>query len=180
MPPTLPLPNGKPHPKGERTHEQIARFQTMRDPAFELGVARAEFVNTVIHPDGSTSTDTAAMIQAAERAVAEALSGDATDPKTFDRAGVASRKVQEVVSHIAAHRFVFLVDVNYLPTTYLQAATPENVDLFPPPAAEPPAGTSPEGDAPATSPDAGPEPCSDSEIRHSPRSRRSPRRSMQQ
>lgn len=150
MPPTLPLPPGKPHPKGEKTHEQVARFATMRDPAHELGVARAEFVNHVIFPDGTVSTDTAPMIQAAERAVAEIMAGDAREPATFDKAAAASRKVQEVVSHIAANRFVFLVDENYLPTTYLQAATPNNVDVFPPPASDAPAAPAPEGDAPGT------------------------------
>jgi hypothetical protein len=154
VPPTLPLAAGQPHPKGEKTHEQVARFQEMRDPAFDVGVARAEFVNHVIFPDGTVSTETAPMVKAAEAAVAEHLSGDATDPATFERAATATRKVQEVVSHLAARRFVFLVDRNYLPTTYLQAATPENVDLFPPPATDAGANA-PEGDAPATPTDKG-------------------------
>jgi hypothetical protein len=156
MPPTLPLPPGTPHPKGEKTHEQVARYETMADDRFkQFRAARPEFVNHVIHPDGTVSTDTAPMIAAAERAIAEALTGDPTNPATYERATAASRKVQEIVSHIAARRFVFLVDANYLPTTYLQAATPENVDLFPPPAPEGGAASAPEGDAPATPPTPG-------------------------
>lgn len=150
--PAPPLAAGTPHPKGDKTHEQVARLAEMRDPAFELGVARAEHVNSVIHPDGTVTRDTDAMVKAAEAAVAEILTGDPTDPATFDRAAVAARKVQEIVSHIAANRFVFLLDRFHIPTTYFQAATPENVDIFPPEPAEPDAApaSEPASDAPAT------------------------------
>jgi hypothetical protein len=103
---------------------------------------RARWLDVIASP-------AAAMVQAAEVAVADILSGDAKDPATYDRAATAARKVREIVSHVAANRFVFLLDRFHIPTTYYQAATPENVDLFPPPATP----AAPEGRAPA--PDGG-------------------------
>jgi hypothetical protein len=108
------------------TAEQLEALEGMKDRAYTFGIARAEFANTLLLPDGSHSTDLERMKAAVKATLADILSGDTSDPKVLERATAASRAAIEVAEHITQKRFLFIVDGNCLPVIYFQCATPDN------------------------------------------------------
>jgi hypothetical protein len=114
---------------GSYTAEQLATLETMKDRSYTLGIARAEFMNTILNPDGSTSGDIEAMVEAARAQLAGILAGELTDPATLAKAKIAAEFVKEVVDHVKQNRFLFVVNTDNLPVVYFQTAVDGNPDL---------------------------------------------------
>lgn len=116
-------------PYSSYTAEQLAALETMKDRAYTLGIARAELANTVLHPDGTTSDDVTTVINAAREALAALLAVEPKTAATLRDATVAAARIEEIVDHVAQHRFLFVVDAQGLPVVYFQCAVDENPDL---------------------------------------------------
>jgi hypothetical protein len=112
------------------TAEQLGALEGMKDPAYTFGIARAEFANTMLLPDGTHSTDLEPMRTAAKRAREDILAGDTSDPAVLERARRVAALGQEISDHILQKRFLFIVDRNYLPVVYFQCATPDNPEAM--------------------------------------------------
>lgn len=116
-------------PYSSYTAEQLAALETMKDRTYTLGIARAEFVNQVLAPDGSLSTDVEPMRAAVRESLSDLLAGDLTDPDTLESAKRAAERVRELADHLGQQRFLFVVDAELQPIVYFQCATAENPDL---------------------------------------------------
>jgi hypothetical protein len=117
-------------PYSSYTAEQLVALERMKDRAYALGIARAEFVNKVLFPNGDVSDDIVGVVDAVRAALVGILNtGDLTDPAQLDRAAVAARRTKEVAEHIAQGRFLFVVDVDRLPVVYFQCVVEHNPDL---------------------------------------------------
>jgi hypothetical protein len=112
------------------TVEQLAALEGMKDRAYTFGIARAEFANTVLQPDGSHSTDLAAVTAAAKAQLNTALSGDTDNPAVLDQAKRLAELAQQIRYHIKQNRFLFVVGDDHLPIIYFPCATPDNVDAL--------------------------------------------------
>lgn len=116
-------------PYSSYTAEQLTALERMKDRAYTLGIARTEFVNQVLRPDGSTSDDITGVVEAVKAVLTDVLSGDLTDPAQFEKGKAAAEKVKEVVDHIEQGRFLFVVDVDRRPAVYFQCVAAHNPDL---------------------------------------------------
>jgi hypothetical protein len=128
------LTAGTPHPirkyAASYTAEQHAALEALKVPDLFPGMAREEFVNAALAPDGTVIPDAEGqLIAAAKERAAEILSGDLSDPSVLEDATRAARLVQEVVDHVAERRFLFVVDVHMTPVVYFQCAVAHNPDL---------------------------------------------------
>lgn len=127
------FPAGTPHPLPKRAHlttQQWDALEDMKDPAYTVGVARAEFANTLLLPDGSRSTDLAAVSRAVqERYDTIANGADMADPDTLAALSESARLVQTVRHHVALSRYLFIVDQDGMPVVYFQCGTPDNEDV---------------------------------------------------
>ena len=85
------------------TPEQLATLDTLKTDKYTLGVARTEYVNQCLQPDG-TLTDCTAIV---------------------------ARDVAEVADHAAQERFLFVMGDDGLPLIYFQCDVPHNPDLPP-------------------------------------------------
>lgn len=127
------FPPGTPHPLPKRAHvttQQWDALEAMKDPAYSVGVARAEFANTLLLPDGSRSTDIGVVQQAAQEQYDAAMDGaDMTDPDHLTAISDAARTVQTVAHHIGLARYLFIVNQDGMPVVYFQCGTPDNEDV---------------------------------------------------
>lgn len=120
-------------------------------PKLKLGAARSEFVNKVLLPDGTISTDTAIY----DKIVAATLQHDVDDKTRLASfvSGVQDRILTdeltlaekrelhdlrywakhnqnaEFIDHWKQERFLFIVDANLIPRIYFQCVTPTNIDI---------------------------------------------------
>lgn len=124
-----PVNAGTPKPGSYFTEEQLVALETLKQPGLELGAARAEFVNKVLLPDGSMSSDIDAVVSAAQARVPAILGGDTSNPAVLRAAADAAAKVQEIHAHIGEERFLFVVDQEQVPVIYFQCAVPGNPDV---------------------------------------------------
>jgi hypothetical protein len=109
------------------TQEQRDTLETMKDRAYALGIARAEFANHLLHPDGTVSDDPELMLTAARELVRNfAAAGSSKDLRM---AAALAQKVEEIEEHITQGRFLFVLDADALPVIYFQAAVSHNPDL---------------------------------------------------
>lgn len=109
------------------TAAQLATLDTVKDPAFALGIARQEFVNHVLEADGSITDSPAAFAAILDEAIA-GLVADAS-AESLAAAAEAARLKVEIAEHIAQARFLFVVGDAGIPIIYFQCATPDNPDL---------------------------------------------------
>jgi hypothetical protein len=103
------------------TAEQLAALEEIKDRKYALGVAKASYVNQVLHADGSFSKDVASLEKTAKARVAELAKGDLTNPDHLREMENAARKLQEISGHIAQQRFLFVVNGDKI--VYFQCAT---------------------------------------------------------
>lgn len=115
------------------TVEQLAVLEALKDPKYELGIAKAEYVNHVLWPDGSLDADLTAL-QATARALRDAIEAGAA-PAWASAAGDATdhtRLLKDIADHAAEKRFLFIVSTYDKPSwwlVYFQCATESNPDL---------------------------------------------------
>lgn len=103
------------------TAEQLAALEEIKDRKYASGVAKASYVNQVLHADGTFSKDVAALEKAAKADVTKLASGDLTDPDHLRTMELAARRYQEIAGHIAQNRFLFVVNGDKI--VYFQCAT---------------------------------------------------------
>lgn len=134
----------------EYTDKQYKALNGLKqlDPPLKYGMARAEFVNKILLPDGTISDDLAGMRAAVAKSDAEdtalfrefqskhtqAILDDTLSPEL--RAQYVDLKywgvhdfVKEVEEHLAQNRFLFVVDAAMTPRIYFQCAVPGNPDM---------------------------------------------------
>lgn len=130
------------------TKEQLETLETLKHEGLRLGAARAEFVNHILAPDGSVSSETGLMQASVRELLAEILAGDTSDPELLAAATSLAIKGKEIDAHIAESRFLFVVDDLCIPQIYFQCAVPGNPDVeeMNLPADEPAAATAPAED----------------------------------
>jgi hypothetical protein len=109
------------------TNEQLATLETLKDPGYVLGIARAECANTILCPDGSRSTDIESMRAAAQERVASLIAEGTSE--SLAAAARAAETLREIDSELAQHRFLFIVDADFSPVVYFQCAVAHNPDL---------------------------------------------------
>jgi hypothetical protein len=103
------------------TAEQLAALEEIKDRKYALGIAKASYVNNVLHADGSFSKDVTTLEKSAKAEVTKLASGDLTDPDHLRKMELAARRLQEITSHIAQERFLFVVNGDKI--VYFQCAT---------------------------------------------------------
>ena len=126
--------------------EQLEKLETMKDKAFEDGVAKKSFVNHILLPDGTVTEDLKKMIREIKKRAKE-LMQEATNsldddeassspedggPPKIDLLMANARGVvavgKEIQEHIDQKRFLFIVDEHFVPRVYFQCATDNNPD----------------------------------------------------
>jgi hypothetical protein len=112
------------------TAEQLEALEGMKDRGYTFGIARAEFANTMLLPDGTHATDLEPMKAAAKQQVAGILAGDTSDPQVLERARRVAAIGKDISDHILQKRFLFVVDRHYMPVIYFQCATPDNPEAM--------------------------------------------------
>lgn len=119
-----------------------------KDPPLRLGAARPEFANKVMLPDGTISDDLGAVragiaaAMAADRNALAAFTAAHTSAIVDDTLTPAQRQQlirlradakhplgDEFEDAVAQGRFLFIVDVDFVPRIYFQAAVPGNPDV---------------------------------------------------
>ena len=103
------------------TAEQLAALEEVKDRKYALGIAKASYVNQVLHADGTFSKDVKSIEKAAKAEVTKLATGDLTDPDHLRKMETAARRLQEITSHIAQERFLFVVNGDKI--VYFQCAT---------------------------------------------------------
>lgn len=111
------------------TKEQLETLETLKHEGLRLGAARAEYVNHVLAPDGSVSSETGSMQASVREIMADLLAGDTSDPELLAAATSLAIKGKEIEAHIAENRFLFVVSENCIPLIYFQCAVPGNPDV---------------------------------------------------
>jgi hypothetical protein len=112
------------------TAEQLEALEGMKDRAYTFGIARAEFANTMLLPDGSHSTDLEPLKTAPKQQIDGILAGDTSDPQVLERARRVAAIGKDISDHILQKRFLFIVDRHYMPVIYFQCATPDNPEAM--------------------------------------------------
>jgi hypothetical protein len=112
------------------TAEQLEALEAMKDRAYTFGIAKAEYVNKVLRPDGTVSDDVGAMQLAASGARDALLKGDTSDPAILRAAADVAARAKEIDDHIGQRRFLFIVGPDGLPVIYFQCATPDNKEAM--------------------------------------------------
>jgi hypothetical protein len=112
---------------GSYTVEQLKAVEEAKERSYTLGVARAEFVNKALLPDGS-------LINADEigTSVSEDLANLMKEPptaETLQSALALARLSEEVIDHIGQERFLFVVNDDLTRIIYFQCDVPHNPDL---------------------------------------------------
>lgn len=130
-------------PYSSYTAEQLEAIEGMKHPAYVLGIADKQYVNKVLHPDGTLSDDLQAVIDAvrekfveASTVAQEAMAGfgefDGATAEELQKALGDARlwagKVEELEDHIGQKRFLFTVDQDCMPMVYFQCAVEGNPD----------------------------------------------------
>lgn len=111
--------------------EQIFALHEMKDHSYEHGIAKAEFVNHVLWPDGTIDTDTTKLVETV-RALRNAIEDGNAPGWAGTDATAHSRLMQDIAEHVAAKRFLFIVSTYDNPRwwlVYFQCATESNPEL---------------------------------------------------
>jgi hypothetical protein len=136
------------------TEEQLAWLEDAKDPSFAVGIAKAEYVNQVVWPDGSVDTDLSNLratvkdlrdaiegafapawyVAAREAAIAASIAAgrDGEDAIREFSAASHTQLLQDITDHAAEQRFVFFVSTYDHPRVwlvYFQCATSNNPEL---------------------------------------------------
>lgn len=151
----MPPVNYGSHKKSPGTPSEYtdAQYQALnalkqRTPSLVYGAARNEFVNHVLRADGTIDTDLsvvrAALVQADQDDVTR-LNAFTAQHKDDILRGTLSKdllielrdlqfwanhsQTDEFDDHVAQQRFLFVVDVDFIPRIYFQCVTPTNPDI---------------------------------------------------